>query len=124
MDCLYRGTKFIVPGPADYEIRRELLRLNKVKSLQRLDELLDGVARLYPLEQHDLREAAELWARMRNTGHVTADDKDLDCDVIIAAQVRRMPPNPNPYIVVTDNLRHFTKMCVAERWRSLPIGTY
>ena len=80
-----RGRRVIVPEIADYEVRRELLRANRVSGLVRLD----GLARLLeylPLTTAAMRQAAVFWAQARQQGQPTADDKALDGDVILAAQ--------------------------------------
>ena len=71
-----RGRRVIVPEIADYEVRRELLRANKVSGLARLD----GLARLLeylPLTTAAMRQAAVFWAQARQRGQPTADDKAL-----------------------------------------------
>jgi len=73
-----------VPEISDYELRRELLRAGKHKSIQRLDRL--GEFCFIPLTPQTMRKAAELWARARNRGQPTASNDSLDGDVILAAQ--------------------------------------
>jgi hypothetical protein len=56
-----RGRRVIVPEIADYEVRRELLRANRVSGLARLD----GLARLLeylPLTTAAMRQAVVFWA--------------------------------------------------------------
>jgi len=38
---LARGVRVMVPAIADYELRRELLRANRLKGIDRLDELIE-----------------------------------------------------------------------------------
>src|SRR5467141_1696819 len=64
---LAAGVRVIVPEVADYEVRRELLRLKKTKSIARLDAL--GVTTEYlPLTTAAMRRAAEFWAQARQHG--------------------------------------------------------
>ena len=59
----------------------------KFKSLQQLDNLDKSINHVYlPLSTKSIRRAAELWAKARETGVPTAEDKALDADVILAAQ--------------------------------------
>src|SRR5947209_4476592 len=85
---LSRGTSFFIPEIIDYEVRRELLRMNKLVSISRLDALHETASDTYmPLTTIAIRRAASLWAEARRTGHPTADPKEIDSDVIMAAQV-------------------------------------
>src|SRR2546422_162611 len=82
---LATGDIVVVPEIADYEIRRELLRANKLTSIQKLDSL-KSVCYYAPITTEAMLKAAEFWAQARNRGKPTADDKALDGDVILAAQ--------------------------------------
>lgn len=70
---------------ADYEVRRELLRAGRLRSVERLDELAAELDYL-PLDTASMRRAAEFWALARNLGTPTADPREIDADVILAAQ--------------------------------------
>lgn len=37
------GSRVIIPEIADYEVRRELLRANKIKGIARLDDLATAI---------------------------------------------------------------------------------
>src|SRR4030095_3921073 len=80
-----KGAQVCVPEIADYEVRRELLRANKLQGIARLDILKNAVEYL-PITTAIMLKAAELWAQARRVGLPTADPKALDCDVILAAQ--------------------------------------
>jgi hypothetical protein len=58
---LAAGIRVIVPGIADYELRRELIRAGKAAGLRRLDAVRAGFE-LDPVTQAGLDEAASLWA--------------------------------------------------------------
>src|SRR6266540_2646566 len=84
---LLAGHRIVVPAVADFEVRRELERLEKRAGLARLDAFnATEPDRYLPLSDAALRLAATLWARARRQGRPTADPRELDCDVIIAAQ--------------------------------------
>ncbi len=75
----------IVPGIADYELRRELIRSGKTAGLRRLDAARGGFE-FDPITQDALDKAADLWATVRNAGLATAHPAALDGDAILAAQ--------------------------------------
>jgi predicted nucleic acid-binding protein len=76
--------RVIIPEIADYEVRRELLRANKVRGIARLDELANLVEYL-PITTAAMRQAAMFWAQARQQGQPTAGDKTIDSDMILAA---------------------------------------
>ncbi|AFY31299.1 type II toxin-antitoxin system VapC family toxin [Calothrix sp. PCC 7507] len=96
-----------VPEIADYELRRELLRQGKQKSIDRLNKLSQIC--LIPLTPETMQKAAELWAWVRNQGKPTASNDSLDGDVILAAQAIIQLKNFNEVIVVTTNLKHISR---------------
>jgi hypothetical protein len=67
VERLAAGDVVIIPGIADYEVRRELLRAGKLGSVQRLDELIPTLEYL-PMDTGIIRPAAELWADSRIRG--------------------------------------------------------
>jgi predicted nucleic acid-binding protein len=77
------GHQFIVPAIADYEVRRELERAGKTAGLAELDT---WHGQYLPLSDSALRLGAKLWAQARNAGYTTAYPKELNGDVLIAAQ--------------------------------------
>src|SRR3954468_11391296 len=63
---LSQGTSFFIPEITDYEVRRELLRMNKSVSVSRLDALHGTAPDTYmPLTTIAIRRAATLWAEAR-----------------------------------------------------------
>jgi predicted nucleic acid-binding protein len=80
-----KGYTVMLPEIADYEVRRELLRANKLMGIQRLDEL-KAILTYRPLTTETMLKAAEFWAEARRRGRPTADPKALDGDVILADQ--------------------------------------
>ena len=112
---LARGVQVLVPEIADYELRRELLRAEKVESLRRFDALVTTLDYL-PLNTAIMRQAAVFWAEARRQGRPTADDKALDGDVILAAQVVLTVTNNDDAIVATENVGHLARFVTAYAW--------
>ena len=107
------GVEIIIPEIADYEVRRELLRAGKHKGIERLDQLKTQLTYL-PMETATILRATEFWAQARNQGRPTADPKELDCDVILAAQAERANA-----IVATENVGHLSLFVEARDWRAI-----
>lgn len=108
-------TEVLIPEIADFEVRRELLRAGKKTGVARLDRLKDAVGYL-PITTTAMLQAARLWADARNRGRPTADPKELDCDVILAAQALQAGAT-----VVTDNIGHLALFVDAKRWTDLEV---
>lgn len=123
--CLYwvqqslaAGRRIVVPEIADYEVRRELLRANRHAGLARLDALVRQVDYL-PITTSAMKLAAQLWAHARQQGRPTTDDRALDGDVILAAQVRTSDfPQA---VVATTNVRHLSQFVLAALWIELVV---
>ena len=112
-EMLKAGKEIIIAEMADYEIRRELVLRGYISSLQRLDELI--IAHTYlPLSTKVMRLAAQLWADARKAGTPTADPKELDCDVVLAAQA--LISNA---IVATENVGHLRRYVEAHHWQDI-----
>lgn len=111
------GSRVVLPEISDYEVRRELLRGRRERGLRRLDALAELVEYL-PLTTAAMRQAAAFWADARQRGQPTADNKALDGDVILAAQIATIEPADG--IVATTNVGHLSRYVRAERWRDIP----
>jgi predicted nucleic acid-binding protein len=109
------GRRIILPEIGDYEVRRELIRLNAHRSLMALDGLVIRFEYL-PLTSAVMRHAAELWAQARQGGYPTAPDPALDGDVILAAQALSLGV---PVIVATDNVAHLSRFVPADVWQNI-----
>jgi predicted nucleic acid-binding protein len=107
------GRVFYVPEISDYEMRRELIRAGKLRSLRKLDVLIARAAYL-PLDTAMMRRAAELWAQARNLGVPTAPPEALDADVILAAQTETVGG-----IVATENVAHLARFVAAKHWHDI-----
>ncbi len=118
--CLLSGHRVMVPAIIHYELRRELLRANKTLGVARLDAFSGQTpGRYLPLSDEALRLAAELWATARQQGRPTADVKDLDVDVILAAQALSFGPASSDVTVVTANQRHISQFITARNWNEI-----
>ena len=118
--CLLSGHRVIVPAIVYYELRRELLRANKAFGASRLEAFASTTpGRYLPLSDEALRLAAELWAKARQQGRPTADVKDLDIDVILAAQALSFGPAPSDVVVATSNPKHLSRFITAQNWNEI-----
>jgi predicted nucleic acid-binding protein len=99
-----------LPEIADYELRRELLRLGSRSSLARLD-FLPGRLRYVPITTAIMRRAAELWAETRRSGRPGAAPDALDGDLILVAQAESVGGR-----VLTTNVRHFDELVEVIDW--------
>jgi predicted nucleic acid-binding protein len=105
----------IVPEIADYETRRELIRLGGTVALANLDSWGNQLEYL-ALTTAAMRRAAELWAQARSTGQPTAPDPALDGDVILAAQALTLN---TAVVVATGNPAHLSRFVPAELWSNI-----
>ena len=112
------GHRVIIPAIVDYEVRRELLRADKRKGLERLDAFLNALEFL-PLTPQALTYAAMLWADVRKAGKPTSDDKALDGDVILAAQALTLNVPATDLVIATTNVGHLGRFLNAEEWRNI-----
>ncbi len=108
----------MIPEIADYEVRRELLRANKLKGLKRLDELKNRLPYI-PINTQTMLKAAEFWAIARQTGQPTAGSEALDGDVILAAQATLLQSGGNTVVVATLNVKHLSQFVNACEWKTI-----
>jgi predicted nucleic acid-binding protein len=116
MSMVRAGHVVLVPEIADYEVRRELLRLDKRPGLARLDEVKATLGYL-PLTTPIMLRAAPLWAQARRWGVPTADPHGLDCDAILAAQALEVDAT-----VATENAGHLGRFVDARHWRDIRVS--
>ena len=112
---LAAGVVVYLPEIIDYEVRRGLLAAHMARSVRRLDQLKDALTYL-PLTTAMMLEAAQLWAEARQRGQSVADPKELDGDVIIAAQARQVGA-----VVATENVGHLALFVEAKSWRAISV---
>lgn len=111
--------RVIIPEIADYEVRRELLRANKVRGIARLDELANLVEYL-PITTAAMRQAAMFWAQARQQGQPTASDKTIDSDMILAAQATTL--DVVDVVIATTNVGHLSRFATADLWQNINLG--
>ena len=114
-DLLNAGRRVILPEAADYELRRELLRIDSTNGLDNLDQMASKLEYL-PLTTLVMRQAAKLWAEARKAGKPTAPMEALDCDAIIASQALSLNA---PVIVATENPGHISRFVPADSWTNI-----
>lgn len=105
--------RMIIAEVADYELRRELIRAGKDISIERLNRLKSTLT-YRPITTPVMLRAAQLWAESRKRGQPTADSKELDCDVILAAQAIEAGA-----IVVTENIGHLSQFVETMSWKAI-----
>jgi hypothetical protein len=113
------GAIVAIPEIADYEVRRGLLWAGAMDGIERLDDLRDDLRHYIPIMTAAMRKAAELWADARRTGLATADDKEIDSDVILAAQALLYTGLTDTLLVATYNARHLARYLDARHWRDI-----
>jgi predicted nucleic acid-binding protein len=119
-----KGIVVVTSCICDYEVRRSLI-LNSLRGISseginNLNEL-KNIIEFLPLSEAILQEAAQIWAKARNQGMPTADDKSLDADVIICAGWQLLTEEfPGRYIVIaTTNVKHLSRFAEAEEWQNI-----
>ena len=119
---LSKGVAVVVPERIDYELRRELIRLNRHKSIARLDNLAANIGYLR-LNSETYLIAAALWAKVRNEGKGTAGPQRLDIDCILAAQAHQASGGREETRIATidvdDLSRYDTATVKAMYWRDI-----
>ncbi|MGI8545020.1 MAG: nucleic acid-binding protein [Aridibacter sp.] len=117
-NLLAQGDFVFIPEIADYEIRRELLRANKIQGLKRLDLLKTNLDYL-PITTEIMLKAAEFWATVRKQGKPTAPDFALDGDVILASQAFSLENVSDVVIIATSNVKHLSLFVNAQEWEKV-----
>ena len=110
--CLV-GSQFFIPEIADYEVRRNLILERRDRALVCLDRLMDDASYL-PINTDAMRLAARYWAQSRQTGRSVGDPKELNADVILAAQASLAGA-----VIATGNVRHLSQFVEARPWTSI-----
>jgi hypothetical protein len=119
-NLIVRGVIVVVPEIADFEVRRELIRIGASGSLRRLDELVTiGGLSYAPITTSEWRQAAVFWADARARGLPTASQDALDADVILAACATTIGQPGDQVIVPTMNVGHLARYCDARLWTAI-----
>jgi predicted nucleic acid-binding protein len=113
------GAIVAIPEIADYEVRRGLLLGESTGGIQRLDQLRNDLRHYIPITSAAMRKAAELWADARRMGMGTSDEKEIDADVILAAQATLFVGLGDSLIVATYNERHLSRYVEARHWENI-----
>lgn len=113
------GAIVAIPEIADYEVRRGLILAGLSEGVRRLDELRDELGFHIPISTDSMRKAAELWGDARRRGTATDDDREIDADVILAAQALRFYGLSDEMVVATCNERHLSRYLDAHPWRDI-----
>lgn len=108
--------RLIIPEIVDYEVRRELLRANKIKGLEHLDALIKRLEYL-PITTAAMRQAALLWAQAHQQGQPTAADNTIDGDMILIGQVVSL--EISNFIIATTNVGQLSQFTVADLWTNI-----
>ena len=110
----------VIPALADYEVRRELLRLSAWSRVARLDRLASRFV-LLGISNASLRQSAEFWATVRRAGKPTADPHALDADCILAAQASLIGQTGDVVTIATTNVAHLNRFpgIDAREWASI-----
>jgi hypothetical protein len=110
------GVRVVLPEIADYEVRRELLRANRMKGIARIDALA-GLLEYLPLSTAAMRQATVFWAQARQQGRPTAGTEALDADVILAAQAATL--GVANVEIATTNVGHLSRFVAADLWQNI-----
>ncbi len=111
----------LVPEIADYELRRELLRADKARSVAVLDRYKASVGYV-PLTTEAMLLVAQFWATARQKGKPPAPDLALDADVILAAQAEVLRSGGEDDIVIaTTNEGHLSRLVPAQAWQNVGV---
>jgi predicted nucleic acid-binding protein len=113
------GAILAIPEIADYEVRRGLLWEGATDGIRRLDLLRDDLRHYIPISTEAMRMAAELWADARRRGIATADEREIDADVILAAQAICFSGLQDRLVVATYNDRHLSRYLDAHHWNAI-----
>lgn len=116
-DLLRQETTIAIAEIVDYELRRELIRANKLRGLRSLDSF--KLRFLYvPITTDMMLSAVEIWARVRQRGLPTASGVSLDADAILAAQSLVVAEKLGlDLTIATTNVRHLAHLAPAKDWR-------
>jgi hypothetical protein len=102
------GASVVVPEIADYEVRRELVRVGAMSAVGWL-EMLESTLEYDQITTPAMRLASDLWALVRQAGRPTADPHALDGDCILAAQTLVVGRPGDVVSIATTNPIHLSR---------------
>jgi predicted nucleic acid-binding protein len=117
LSLLKSGIRVCLPEICDYELRREYVLNGRTKALDKLNQL-KGTIEYVPIQSPMMTKAADLWAFARSQGKPTADPKELDGDVILAAQAI-ISAAGSKIEIATTNVGHLSLFAQANVWRDV-----
>jgi predicted nucleic acid-binding protein len=117
-DLLVAGVRVFVPEIADFEVRREVIRLGATAGLRRLDQARSGLE-FSPITTDVMLLAAEFSADARRLGKPTASPDALDADCILAAQATLASGPGDVVTVATSNVGHLARFVDARTWEQI-----
>jgi len=113
----------VVGGPRQYNPRMTRIRYNKERIVKRMLKQWPNPYRPPPKQRNidtpTMRLAASLWAQLRQQGTPTAAPKELDGDVILAAQTRLLRDAGHAAVVATSNVGHLARLASAHLWHTI-----
>lgn len=114
------GVDVLIPTVADYEVRRELVRIGATAKLGNLDGLLARFP-LADVTAEAFRRAAEFWAIVRRGGLPTAGRDELDADALIAGVAATVGAPGDVVAIATTNVRHLARFpgIDAREWNTI-----
>jgi hypothetical protein len=119
IQAIANGAIVAIPEIADYEVRRGLILAGSTGGIRRLDELREELRFYIPISMASMRKAAKLWVDARRRGVATADDKEIDADVILAAQAILFTGLTDKLTVATYNAKHLSRYVNADHWEDI-----
>ena len=110
----------LVPEICDYELRRELLRAGKERSVAVLDRYKETLGYI-PLTTDAMIRAATFWSIARQGGKPTAPDLALDADAILAGQAATLADGEldSDVLIATTNVGHLSRFVPAQEWQNI-----
>jgi predicted nucleic acid-binding protein len=110
----------VIPGIADYELRRNMLLEGMKGPIRRLDAMKAG-GRYVPISEKVMLRAADLWAKVRTGGKPTAGNEALDGDCIVAATAWSITKPGDEVIVITTNVKDLARFpgITAMEWQDV-----
>lgn len=102
------GIALRVAEITDYELRRNLMLEGLEKSIGNLNKFKQ-TKRFVPLTSEALLKACEIWAWLHSNGNATSHIKNIDADVILAAQALSQKKDFDQVIILTENLNHIPR---------------
>jgi len=115
---LAQRNRVVLPEIADFEVRRELLRVQKTAGLRSLD-LLKTALEIAPITTAAMLQAAQFGAEARRRGQPTATPDAIDGDVILAGQAVTLDTFGEPAVVATTYPGRLARYVAARDWRTI-----